>query len=612
MILQRDIPLKLWGWAAAGEKVRLAFNSGEYKTVADSEGKWLITIPAQKQGGPYSITFTGNNKVTVHNILFGDVWLCGGQSNMELTMDRVRYKYPVVVASANNPFIRQFEVQDAWDFKAPKEDVAEGQWLTATPANILKFSAVAYFFADEIYRRYKVPIGLINAALGGSPAESWISEEALKKFPQQYSEAIKYRNDALVKQIEWNDRKVQSDWYTKANELDEGLRYNWKSSSIVDSSWKQMQIPGYWDRGPLGKTNGIVWFRKQVEVSKAFAGKATELVLGRIVDADSVFVNGRFVGTTTYQYPPRRYVVPAGFLQEGENFIVVRVVSNSGSGGFVEDKPYQLITAGDTIDLKGNWKYNLGAKMEPLPGQTFIRWKPLGLYNAMIAPLTNYGIKGVLWYQGESNAGNPSNYKALMATLISDWRMKWREGNFPFLYVQLPNFMEAKTNPSESGWAALREAQLQMLSVPNTAMAVAIDIGEWNDVHPLNKKDVGHRLALQARKVAYGEKDITASGPIFKAIERKGNGLVITFSNAVHGLISRDNKQLKEFAIAGSDKNFVWAKAAIRGNKVIVWNDSVSHPVTVRYAWADNPAGANLYNKDGLPASPFQASIGDH
>jgi sialate O-acetylesterase len=366
-----------------------------------------------------------------------------------------------------------------------------------------------------------------------------------------------------------------------------------------------MQIPGYWADETLDFVNGVVWFRKEISVPASFVGKDVRLNLGRIIDADSVFINGNFVGTTSYQYPPRRYDLPPDVIKEGKNIIVVRVINSMGEGGFVEDKPYEIVAGDESIDLRGDWKYRPGASMEPLASQTFIRWKPMGLYNAMIAPLLNYCIKGVIWYQGESNAGRPIEYRTLFPALIHDWRNTWKIGDFPFLFVQLPNFMESKNHPSESNWALLREAQLKTLSVPNTAMAVAIDIGEWNDVHPLNKKDVGKRLALAALKVAYNE-NVVYSGPIYKSVKIDGKKIEFTFTNVGSGLIAKGSGELKGFAIAGADRQFVWAQAKIDGDIILVWSDQIKHPVAVRYAWADNPEGANLYNMEGLPASPFR------
>jgi sialate O-acetylesterase len=292
-------------------------------------------------------------------------------------------------------------------------------------------------------------------------------------------------------------------------------------------------------------------------------------------------------------------------LHEGENTVVVRVISNIGNGGFVLDKPYEISNQFGSINLKGTWQYKLGAVMEPLASQTFVRWKPLGLHNAMLNPLVNYTIKGVVWYQGESNADNPTEYENLLVALINNWRQKWNQGDFPFLIVQLPNYMETNKMPSESNWALMREAQLKTLAVPNTGMAVTIDIGEWNDIHPLNKKDVSIRLALAAQKVAYNEVELVGFSPIYNSMNIEGDKVSLSFLNIGKGLMAKEG-ELRQFAIAGADKKFVWATAKIENNKVIVWSEKVKNPVAVRYAWADNPEGANLYNSDLLPASPFR------
>ncbi|WP_343697063.1 sialate O-acetylesterase [Flavobacterium sp.] len=607
MILQCDTKVNIWGWAAPKEKIELDFNHKTYKTTTAEDGKWQIELPSQKAGGPYEVTLKASNTIVLKNILFGDVWICSGQSNMELPMERLKDKYKEYIAKSENPNIRQFVVPDEYYFKEERADFSSGSWISANPQNILQFSGVAYFFALEIYEKYKIPIGLINTALGGSPAESWISEENIKKFPNYYEEYLKFKDGKLEKQIDENDRKVSSDWYKLLNETDSGLKNNWRNS-IEISDWKEMNIPGYWADGELGNVNGSVWFKKEFTLEKIKENQV-KIILGRIVDADSVFVNGNFIGTTSYQYPPRIYSFNTNILKEGKNEITVRIINNSGKGGFITDKPYELIIGDQTIDLKGNWKYKLGSKMLPLPGQTFVRWKPVGLYNAMIAPLKNYSVKGVLWYQGESNTKNPSEYSALMETLITNWRTQWKQEKLPFLLVQLANYMEPKTEPAESNWAALRQQQLNTLKVSNTGLAVTIDLGEWNDIHPLNKFDVGKRLALQARKLAYGEKNLIASGPIFKSMERKENKLIIRFSDVGTGLFIKNGSELKEFAIAGNDGKFVWAKAIIEGEKIIVWNDTISNPEKVRYAWADNPTEANLYNKENLPASPFEVDI---
>jgi sialate O-acetylesterase len=608
MILQRDTKVNIWGWASPKEKVELDFNHKIYSATTAVDGKWMIVLPSQKAGGPYEMTLKASNTILLKNILFGDVWLCSGQSNMELPMERLKYKYSDVIAKAANPNIRQFLVPDQYYFAKEKLDFAAGEWVAANPVNVLQFSGVGFFFASEIYNKYKIPIGLINSALGGSPAESWINEDGIKKFPDYYQEYLKYKDGTLEKKIDANDQKVSTAWYQLLNTNDIGLKNKWSDPELEDSDWKTMNVPGYWADNELGNVNGAVWFRKEFDVSKVNATTA-KLVLGRIVDADSVYVNGHFVGTTSYLYPPRIYNFNADILKQGKNEIAIRVINNTGKGGFVIDKPYELTFGNDTIDLKGAWKYKLGATMLPLPGQTFVRWKPVGLYNAMIAPLKNYSIKGALWYQGESSTKKPSEYFALMETLIANWRAQWHQEKLPFLLVQLANYMEPDSQPVESDWAALRQQQLNTLKIPNTGMAVIIDLGEWNDIHPLNKYDVGKRLSLQAKKLVYSEKNLVASGPLFKSLEQKENKLILSFSDTGTGLMAKGGTPLKGFAIAGSDGKFVWAKAIIEGDKIVVSSDTVAKPVKVRYAWANNPVDANLYNKENLPASPFEAEL---
>jgi sialate O-acetylesterase len=607
MVLQRNALVKIWGWASPGEYIKIDFIGKTFSSKSDAEGKWSIALSDLEPGGPYSMEINASNHLTINNILIGDVWLCSGQSNMETTMSRVKPNYEEIISNSENQFIRYYDLPDRYDFNTPQEDMPQGSWESTDPQKILKFAAVPYFYAKSLYEKYKIPIGLINASVGGAPIEAFLSQDALKAFPDHMLTAVKFMDSSFVNQIIRNDRAVSKAWYDRIYQLDKGYSGDkpWFDPDYNASDWPTMNLPSFWKDEGLGPINGVVWFRKDITLPSSFAGKSAKLNLGRIVDSDSAFVNGQFVGTTGYQYPPRRYSIPENVLQAGRNVIVIRVISNSGAGGSVKDKPYELIVDGQTIDLKGNWQYKLGAQMDPMPGQTSIRNMPQGLFNAMIAPLTSYSIKGVIWYQGESNAERPAEYSKLFPAMISDWRDKWDSPDLPFVYVQLPNFMEKSDKPSESNWALFREVQLNALSIPNTGMAVTIDLGEWNDIHPLNKEDVGKRLALASQRVAYGDEEVVLS-PVYQSSKTEGNKIVITFTNTGSGLVASDGKELRYFAIAGEDKNFVWAKAKIVGNKVEVWNDSIHHPVAVRYAWADNPEGANLYNLEGLPASPFR------
>lgn len=609
MVLQRGTEVRIWGWSSPNESITLQFMDSSYHTVAGNSGEWEIRLKNLEPGGPYKMKIEASNVIEISDVLIGDVWLCSGQSNMELPISRVSWVYHDEIKNYNNNYIRQFRVPYGYDFNKQHDDYLSGSWKAANSDNIMDFSAVAFFYAKEISSRYHVPIGLINASMGGSPAEAWMSEDALKDFPTLYDEMQRFKDSALITQIINSDNKRIAEWYNKLNQKDEAYKDKngiWYQPELSCSDWNETQIPGYWQDNELENINGVVWYRRNFIANTNMKGKPALLLLGRIVDADSVFINGQFVGATGYQYPPRRYKIPPGLLKSGENTIAVRVISNQGVGGFVPDKPYEIIIDSDKIDLKGVWQYKVGAVMEPLTSQTFIRWKPGGLFNSMISPVLNYRIKGAIWYQGESNASRPVEYSKLLPALIEDWRKNWSQGDFPFIYVQLHNFMEAKSTPSESDWALLREGQLKTLSIPNTAMAVAIDLGEWNDIHPLNKKDVGYRLSLAARKIAYGDENIVYSGPIYSSMRINDKKIILSFTNIGSGLIFKEGNSTMQFALAGADKKFVWASAKIKDNRIIVWSDEVPKPVAVRYAWADNPDNASLYNKEGLPASPFR------
>ena len=610
MVLQRDAEINIWGWASANEKVTVSFNQKKYTTSATTAGKWKIVLSATKAGGPYNMIISGKNKISLNNILIGDVWFCSGQSNMVHQMNIHDVTYASDIATANYPEIRQFWIPTLTNMEGPKDNLPSGFWKSAVGEDVRPFSAVAFFFARNIYEEYHIPIGIINASVGGTPIEAWTSEQGLKDFPALISTIQKNKDTAYVNGFARRAMTANAN-RPRMQPQDKGITGSktWYDVTYVPKEWKNIAVPGYWEDQGIKDLNGVVWYRKEIEVPAAMTGKPAKVFLGRIVDADVLYINGKQVGTTGYMYPQRRYAIAADVLKTGKNIIVVKVTNNFGKGGFVPDKPYCLFAGNDTIDLKGYWQYKVGEVFVPGTGgfgggSIAAQNQPAALYNAMVAPAINYTIKGFLWYQGEANSGRSAEYAKLQPAQINDWRKKWQQGELPFLYVQLPNFMDANYLPSESQWAELREAQLKSSSVPNTGMAVAIDLGEWNDIHPDKKKPVGDRLALIADKIVYG-KDIVYSGPIFKAATIDGNKIILSFTNTGSGLITNDGEELREFAIAGADKKFVWAKAKIEGDKIVVSADAVANPVYVRYAWADNP-DVNLYNKEGLPASPFR------
>jgi sialate O-acetylesterase len=616
MVLQRDQKINIWGWATKGEKVSIRFIGKSYHATAGDDGKWTCQLVPTPAGGPYSMDIAGVNKIKLRDVLVGDVWVCSGQSNMVHQMKLHSVRYQNDIDHADFPQIRQFWIPTLTNLNGPRNDLPAGSWKSANPKDVLEFSAVAYFFAKEIYEKLHIPIGLINASVGGASIEAWTSEEGLKDFPDIAQKIEKNKDTAYVNSFSRptanstgpaTGASSQGDSQMSADKGLSGPK-PWYDPGYNPKGWKQIAIPGYWEDQGVKDLNGSMWYRKEIEVPVAMSGLPAKVFLGRIVDADFLYINGQLIGNTTYMYPQRRYAVPAGVLRPGSNLFVVRVVNNSGKGGFVPDKPYCLIAGSDTVDLKGYWQYKVGEVFtgQMTGGRVFsAQDQPTSLYNAMLAPITSYTIKGFLWYQGESNTSRAVEYARLQPSMIADWRAKWKQGNLPFLYVQLPNFGDYNYQPSESQWAELREAQSKSVAVPNTAMAVAIDLGEWNDLHPDRKKPVGERLALAAEKMVYGM-NIVASGPTYRSSVIDGNKIVIQFDNTGSGLVTRDGEDPQEFAVAGRDKKFVWANARIEGDKVIVWSDSIKDPKYLRYAWSDNPVNANLYNKDGLPAGPFR------
>ncbi len=609
MVLQRDAALSIWGWASPGEKVTVEWNGKRYRTITSSEGKWQIELSAMRAGGPYTMKISGKNEILISNILVGDVWLCSGQSNMVHQMNIHDVTYANDIANANYSEIRQFLIPSRANIEGPNDDLQSGNWISAVSENVRPFSAVAFFFARKLYEKYHVPIGLINASVGGTPIEAWTSEKGLKAFPDFLKTIETNKDTAYVNGINRAISAIRVNQKQK-EAIDKGLTgpMPWYSEDFVPKNWRSINIPGYWDDQGVADLNGVVWYRREIDLPASMAGKPARVFLGRIVDADILYINGKEVGHTTYQYPQRRYNVPADLIKAGKNVFVVKVTNFNGKGGFVPDKPYCIFTDHDTVDLKGYWQYKVGEVFlprPPLPPGINAQNQPAALYNAMIAPIIMYRVKGFLWYQGESNENRPEEYADLLPALIKDWRKEFDHQNAPFIYAQLPSFMDVNYLPTESNWAVLRESQLKALDVSNTAMTVNIDLGEWNDIHPDNKKDVGERMALAAQKIAYGE-NVVFSGPIYREQSIEGNKIIVSFSHTGSGLIISEGEELSEFSIAGADKKFVWAHAMIDSDQVIVWSDEVSEPKYVRYAWADNPDNPNLYNREGLPASPFR------
>lgn len=606
-VLQRDKPVRIWGWADNNEAVRVTFAGRELNTNAN-DGRWSVEFPPLPAGGPHQLQVKGNNTLIVDDIWMGDLWIAAGQSNMELPLRRVQIRYPDLIPNTQLPKIREFSVPLTYTFKENAQDYSAGEWKTATPEHLPGFSAVGFFFARQLHEQYQVPIGIVSIAVGGSPVEAWMSEKALQKYQDYLDTANTFKDDAVLQQTIARDKANSDAWYAGIQREDQGLQQKtpWSSPDTNTQDWQTFRVPGFFAEQKINFKNGVVWLKKTFELTAEQAQKKNaQLFLGVLVDGDQTFVNGTSVGQIGYRYPPRIYPIPENVLKAGKNEVTVRLVSYSSDPGFIKDKTYALTLADTQIDLQGKWQYKIGLHAGPIPASTTLHYQPTTLFKAKLAPAFPLGIKGAIWFQGESNVSRAKLYFDLFPQMIADWRAHFNQGDFPFLYAQLANYLEASPQPVDSDWALLREAQREALSVPNTGMAVTIDVGEWNDIHPLNKQAVGERLALAAQKIAYGEKNLLASGPQVKSVKRRGKQLVIEFSDVGTGLKVQGEQPL-HIAIAGEDEIFHWATARLDGNTLRVWSEAVPKPMWVRYAWANNPEGGKLYNSAGLPASPFE------
>jgi sialate O-acetylesterase len=622
MVLQRQTKVNLWGTETPGKNftITTSWNNKTYKAAADTGGSWKIKISTPVYGGPYTITFNDGEISTLKNILIGEVWVCSGQSNMEMPLtgfygDVLNLQYELADA-ANYSEIRMLKIDNKTSFTPLTNVQTKGGWAVCGPQTVRDFSAVAYFFAKNLFIDKHVPIGIINSTWGGTVAEAWTSGSALKTMPD-FAPFVNAAEGGLTqKKLDARYQTELSRWIDSINVKDPGFQQGkllWAESGFDDSAWQKMIIPAYWEQAGVPDYDGTMWFRKKVAIPAAWAGKDLKLNMGGIDDYDVSYFNGAEIGHTESFFYKRSYTIPGSLVKAGENTIAVRVFDNGGLGG-INKGPLQLSLATDTtgqIDLAGQWAYHTANVLTLLPqppAQSNSPNRPTLIYNAMISPILPYTIKGVIWYQGESNADRATQYRRLFPLLINDWRQKWNEGNFPFYFVQIANY-NATGQPPAADWAALRDAQLSTLSVPNTGMAVTIDIGDANRIHPQNKQEAGRRLALIARAKTYGE-NIPYSGPLYKSNVIKGNKIELEFTHTDNGLLAKGDT-LKGFTIAGADKKFYPANAVISGHKVIVSSSAVANPVAVRYAWANNPL-CNLYNGANLPASPFRTDDWDN
>lgn len=501
MVLQRNEPIKVWGWADGDEKFEITWNGETYPVCAHADGRWETELPAMPAGGPYVMKV---GEIELHDILIGDVFLCSGQSNMELPVRRVTDMFAEEIAGYENNFIRHYAVPQTFDFNAELEDTPASSWKPCTQENVMNFSALAYFFAKELHKKTGVPVGLVNASWGGTPVEAWMSENALQPFPKYINEKRLYEDTGYLQRIKQLEGENFHRWNTALDQGDPGLTgdVKWYSPELDDSGWETVDMfSKEWGNNGLNPVGGSHWLRKDIMIPADMAGKEAIIRMGCIVDADSVYVNGRFVGNTTYQYPPRIYRIPAGVLRAGVNNVTVRVISNGGQPSFVPEKPYKIICGKKEISLEGKWMYRQGAPMPAAPSMMFFYYKPVCLYNAMISPLRNMKFQGVLWYQGESNVDRRNEYAALLNGMIKDWRGTFNDFDLPFYIVELAEFLHKNDEQGRQAWEEMRQEQAKAAKKATHAVLIKNeDLGEWNDIHPLDKKTLGRRIAKTALK----------------------------------------------------------------------------------------------------------------
>ena len=613
MVLQAHKPIKLWGDAPVGELVSVYFNAQHQKTISDKTGKWMLEFSPMNYGDTVTIEVVGTaNKIKLTNILIGDVWLCSGQSNMAMTVNGGGgqvYNYMKEINNANYPEIRMFNVKP--NLSATVGIDIEGKWEICSPETVSDFSAVAYFFARKIYQETGIPIGIINSSWGGTDIETWISMDAFKELPEnfrtRYEDAERNGVEATLKKNEDNRNA-----FNEVVSNDIGNKEQWYKPSHNTDLWKLMSQPREWSGTDLASFDGVVWFKYEVNLSDVNADQPGTLSLGKVDDNDVTWINGMKIGETNGAGYDRMYEIPAGILKKGKNNITIKVVDAIRGGGFTGTKDELFIkTKEGQYSLAGDWKYETTINTEKLHYVDVVPNLYYGLlYNAMIDPIKDFTIKGVLWYQGENNTSRAYDYRTLFPKLITDWRTKWAD-DFPFYWVQLAAYMpKADQPPVADNWAELREAQTLTLSLDKTGQAIATDIGDANDIHPKNKQDVGLRLAYIALKKDYNMLNVKYSGPTYKRMKKKRNKIIIEFENIGSGLVTSSKYGYVEgFSIAGDNQEFVWANAKITDkNKMIVFSDQIKQPSAVRYCWSTNP-DVNLYNNAGLPAVPFRTDV---
>ena len=613
MVLQRGKPIPIWGKADANEQITITFRKKKFLTTADSNGLWRIDLPKQKAGGPYTLTI---NDVVLTDVLVGDVWLCSGQSNIDVTIERVYPQYVDEIDHFDNNNIRLFRVQNETNTHGVQDDIRPTSinWKPLTKQNAWLFSAVGSFLGIRMFQETGVPQGIIVNSWGGTPIEAWISADSLQRdYPLLVERTKIYQNDEYVRTQQRANQLADQRWNELLDIADPGIQQHFSSLEYDDTDWPTVnQYDTHWAAKNGRGIIGTIWLRQHITIDKAHAGKPSRLLLGTLFDADRTFLNGKEIGRTYYQYPPRRYDIPEGMLREGDNVITVRFINKYGMAHFIKEKPYMLAFGDDrqsqnplpqdVILLSEQWKHHAGAEMPPCPSaDVSLQNLPTTLYNAVLYPLAPYALSGVVWYQGESNAGNPAPYGDYLKKLMGCWRDRWNDQQMPFVIVQLANYMAPSEQPQNSGWAQLREQQrLTAKNDQRAEMACIIDLGETVDIHPLRKKEVAERIGLCFDRLVFGK--TVALSPEVLSSETQGTNVILTFNQPLQ------EGELFEVELAGSDRRFQNATATASGTKVTI-SSNIEHPKYVRYAWKDNPLRANARSLTGLPVSPFELKL---
>ncbi|HVN93440.1 MAG TPA: sialate O-acetylesterase [Terracidiphilus sp.] len=602
MVLQRGKPDAIWGWSQPGDNVRVEIGGHSATAVAASDGRWQVKIDPPKAGGPYTLKITGHESVELKNVMVGDVWLCGGQSNMQLPL-RFTLNGEDEVKAANFPEIRYFTVAEHVAYR--KSDVVEGTWKAVSPDTASFMSAVAYYFARKLQPEIHVPIGLVIDAVGGTPAEAWTSADALAPLHDFDVPLADVQKLDAAGAPQYGNFIMH--WY---DDYDLGVKQKWFAPELDDADWKTVDVPGGFAELGVPDAPAVVWFRKVIDVPDPVPAGRALVLLGSIERMDTVYINGVEIGASSWVENPRAYRVPDGVLKPGKNLIAIRVFKTKPNGGFMA-KPADLhLVLGDksSIALAGQWKAKLSVDARP-PHPLPVAWEnwpvmPAVLYNGMLAPVAPLAIKGAIWYQGEQNSTRGYQYRKILPAMIADWRNVFGQGDFPFLIAGLPRFSPRSATPTDDGWADIRESQaIAAKETPDSCLAVSIDTGEADNIHPKLKQPVGDRLAFCALDLGY-HKHVVDSGPTLKSVDRLPGEIKLHFAHTDGGLVVKGDK-LAEFSIAGDDKKWYCADARLDGKTIIVSSPQVPHPVEVRYAWQSNPE-ATLFNGAGLPAAPFR------